>query len=120
MVEILTESHGNILGIKASGMITDDDYKTVIIPALDRVIEGFGSGKFLYYLSDEFEGFDLSAAWDDFKYGVGHADKFDKIALVGGPTWMAHTSKICGHFMKAEVSTFEEEQLEEAWKWLEA
>ena len=120
MIEILPESHGNVIGLKASGKVTDQDYKEVIIPKLDSVLSEFDSGKFLYYLSDEFEGFELGAMWDDLKYGTGHNDKFDKIALVGGPKWMEWTTQVCGHFIKAEMKTFEGDQLDEAWQWLES
>jgi len=120
MIEILPESHDNILGIKASGKVTDQDYKEVIIPKLDSILSKYDKGKFLYYLSDEFEGFELGAMWDDLKYAGGHHDKFDKIALVGGPKWVEWTSKVCGHLVTPEMKTFAEDQLAEAWQWIES
>lgn len=120
MIEILAQSHDNVLGIKASGKVTDKDYKEVIIPKLDDILSEYGRGSFLYYLSNEFEGFELGAIWDDIKYASGHHDKIDKVALVGGPKWIEWTSKICGHLVKAEIKTFEEDQLDTAWQWLES
>ena len=34
MIDILPESQGNILGIRASGKLTDSDYKDVLIPPI--------------------------------------------------------------------------------------
>lgn len=120
MIDILPESHDNVIGIKASGKVTDRDYKEVIIPKLDDVLSRYDKGSFLYYLSDEFEGFELGAMWDDLKYAGSHHKKFDKIALVGGPKWIDWTSKVCGHLVDCEIKTFEDEQLDTAWQWLNA
>jgi hypothetical protein len=119
MIEILPKSHDNILGVKATGKITAGDYETVLIPKLDKLMAEYGKGKFLYFLSEEFEGFELGAMWDDAKYAGGHNDKFDKIALVGGPKWISWTTKIAKHLIKGDLKTFPVDALEEAWSWLE-
>jgi len=119
MLEFLPESHGNVLGVKASGKVTDSDYKDVLIPKMDSLLEENDRGRFLYYLSDEFEGFEFGAMWDDMKYAAGHSSKFDKLALVGGPAWVDWTAKISQHFIKAEIQTFTADELAAAWAWIE-
>ena len=118
MIEILPGSHDNVLGIKASGKVTDADYKNVIIPALDDLLSRYDKANFVYYLSDEFKGFELGAMWDDLKYAGGHHDKFDKIALVGGPKWVEWTSKVCGHIVNTELKTFDDAEINAAWDWV--
>jgi hypothetical protein len=120
MIEVLPKSHDNILAVKASGKVTAEDYEKVLIPKAESLLAEHSRGKFLYYLSNEFEGFELGAMWDDAKYISGHSDKFDKVALVGGPKWIEWTSKISGLFIKAEVKTFSVDQLDEAWNWIES
>ena len=94
MIAILPENHTNLLGIKASGKVPDLDYKEIIIPKLDNLLSCYDKGSLLYYLSENFEGFELGAMWDDLKYANSHHEKFDKIALVGGPKWINWTSKV--------------------------
>ena len=120
MIEILPKSHDNIVGIKATGKVTDRDYKDVIIPKLDSVLSQYDKGNFLYYLADGFEGFELGAMWDDLKYAAGHNEKFSKVALVGGPKWVDWTTKVCGHLVNAEIKTFASDQLDQAWSWVES
>ncbi|MDP8298492.1 MAG: STAS/SEC14 domain-containing protein [Candidatus Tantalella remota] len=120
MINILPESHDNIVGVKASGKVTDADYKDVIIPKLDSVLSEYDKSNFLYYLSDEFEGFELGAMWDDLKYASGHHKKFNKIALVGGNKWVEWSTSVCGHMMNAEIRTFSDDQLSDAWQWVES
>jgi len=35
MIEIMSESRGNLLGVRAIGKLTDQDYQLVLIPALE-------------------------------------------------------------------------------------
>ena len=120
MIEILPKSHGNILGIKATGKVTAEDYETVLIPKLDSLLAENETARFLYFLPEEFEGFEMGAMWDDAKYAGGHIDRFDKIALVGGPKWIEWTTKLSAIFIKGEAKTFHENELDQAWSWLES
>ena len=119
MIEFLPQSHDNVFGIKAVGKVTKEDYETILIPKVNELLAANETVKALYYLSEEFEGFELGAMWDDAKYLGGHSDRFSKIALVGGPKWMEIGTKITGAFMKTEVETFESDKLPEAWTWLD-
>ena len=120
MIEVLSKSHDNVLAVKAVGKVTAEDYETVLIPTLDSLLAEHERGKFLYYLPSEFEGFEMGAMWDDAKYAGGHHNRFDKVALVGGPKWIEWTTKIARIFIDAEVKSFSEEQLDEAWSWIES
>ena len=120
MIEILPKSHDNILGIKASGKITAEDYEKILIPKINDILSEHATARFLYYISDEFEGFEVAAMWDDAKYAAAHNAQFDKVAIVGGPKWIEWTSKLAALFIKAEVKEFGEDQLDEAWSWVEA
>lgn len=69
---------------------------------------------------EEFQGWELEAAWDDAKFGLQHRNDFEKVAVVGGPRWVEWGMKLAAVIMCGEVKTFSEEQLEEAWKWVES
>lgn len=120
MIEILPESAGNILGVKATGQLTDEDYKKTFIPALEKVLKESGKVKALFYMDPDFKGWDLHAMWDDAKFGVKHKDDFEKIAVVGGKKWIDWAVKLDAHFMKGEVKTFSGTELEQAWTWVKA
>ena len=38
MIKVLPESKGNILVLRTTGKLTDQDYKDVLIPRLDSII----------------------------------------------------------------------------------
>ena len=119
MIEILPKSHGNILGVKGMGKLTELDYKDVLIPKLEGIIKEHGKARCLFSMGVDFEGWELNAAWDDAKFGIQHRSDFEKVAVVGGPLWMEWGTKIGSLFMSGEVKTFSKDQLEEAWNWIQ-
>jgi SpoIIAA-like len=120
MITVMPETHGNILSIKASGKLTDQDYKEVYIPMVEAAIKEFNTIRLLFFMDDSFAGWDLSALWDDAKYGMKYKDNFEKLAVVGGAKWIDTGIKLFAHFMEGEVKTFSGDQLAAAWSWLQS
>jgi hypothetical protein len=120
MLTIMPSSHDNIVGVQGTGKVTDQDYQQVLIPQLENVLKNHDKARFLYYLDDNFAGWELGAMWEDTKFGMRHKNDFDKIAVVGGPKWVAWGTKLIGHFMEGQVKTFSPKELKSAWDWLES
>jgi hypothetical protein len=116
MFQKLSESSEKVLGFKVSGKLTDEDYK-VFVPQIEKIIQEFGRISLLLEL-DDFHGWDLGAAWDDFKFGMKHSKDFKRVAIVGDKKWEEWMARLAKPFMKAEVKYFEGSQLQEAWEWL--
>jgi SpoIIAA-like len=120
MIEILPESSGNLLAIKGTDKLTANDYETVFIPALTRLIAEYKKIKVLFYLGEHFHGWELGAAWDDAKFGMSHSKDFAKVALVGGPKWVTWATKVSAHFFKCQVETFEHDDFKTALEWIKS
>ena len=118
MIEIMKASHGNLVGVQASGSLTVSDYEDVLLPHLEKRFEQHGKLRILFYMDPSFTGWDLAAAWEDAKIGLSHWSDFEKIAVVGGPGWVEACMRLFGFLMKGEVRTFGEGELEAAWRWL--
>lgn len=118
MIEFMAESSGRVLGVKASGKLTDEDYTRVLIPRLESLFKEHGKLNVLFYMDETFEGWDLEAAWDDASYGLKHRADFDRLAVVGGPAWVEWCIKLCGFLMKGETKVFPADQLDSAWAWV--
>ena len=118
MIEIMPESEGNVLAVKATGKLTAADYEDVFIPKLKEVIEEQGKARMVFYLSETFEGWELGAAWDDAKFGTKHMHEFDKIALVGGPKWVQWGTRLSAHFIRGQIKSFPVSEIEPALEWV--
>jgi SpoIIAA-like len=120
MVQIMPESDGKIIGVRASGKLTDQDYHDVLIPALEALINQHGKIRLVCFLDEEFAGMEAGALWDDAKFFLPHRDDFEKMALVGGPQWVKVAMKVFAPLMQGDTKVFDGGQLSEAWKWIRA
>lgn len=120
MIEFMSESSSSVVGIRATGKLTDADYKHSLIPKLESLFSEHGKLNVLFYMDKSFEGWDLDAAWDDASYGLRHRADFEKLAVVGGPAWVEWCIKLSGFLMKGEIRIFSADQLKSAWIWLKS
>jgi universal stress protein A len=123
--EVMSQSSGKVLGIKVTGKLSDNDYKNVFLPEMERVLKEQGAMRMLISFDEGFSGFEPGAMWEDMKFGATHlADaakgKFEKIAMVGGSSWERRFGEVFGHLMPGEVKGFTTADADAAWDWLKA
>lgn len=118
MIETLPESEGDLLGVRFTGKLTDEDYDEVLGPAMEGLIEKHGKVKVLCHFDEEFEGWEMGAMWADAKFGIKHRKDFTKLAVVGGPKWIEWGTKAFAPIVEGAVRTFRPDQLDEAWEWV--
>ncbi len=105
------------LSLKAVGKLTHADYE-IINPMIDSALAGIKSPRIKVLVDgSELEGWELRAAWDDFKLGLKHGGEFDKIAIFGNKKWQEYSAKIGSWFISGEVKYFED--LNEALSWIQ-
>jgi SpoIIAA-like len=119
MIEFMPEGSGNVIGIRAGGRLSKKDYEEVLIPRLEQLFKKHGKLDVLIHLEDDFAGWDLAAAWDDASFGLKHRADFEKIAVVGGPSWIEWCIKLFGFMMKGEIRVFPPDRLDDARKWID-
>ncbi len=105
-----------IVGFKLSGKLHDEDYKS-FVPAVNAALASEGKVR-IFAQFEDFHGWDLHAAWDDFKFGVRHYSAFDRIAMVGDGKWEALLVTMCRPFTRAKVKHFNAAEADAAWSWL--
>ena len=118
MIEIMKESEGNIVGIRATGTLTTADYDQVLIPKLEELSRQFDGLRALFYMDRAFKGWDMSAAWANTKLDFQFRGNLEKVAIVGAPAWEEWCVRMASLLMKGELRTFTTDQLDEAWKWV--
>ena len=118
MVEPVAGLPENVLGFKGIGRVTSEDYETVLIPAVEAKLAEHKKLRLLYYLGEEFEGFDVGAMWDDAKVGLRHITAWEKIAIVTDVEWLRGSAKIFGFLMPGHVRVFKNSEIDEAKEWV--
>lgn len=116
MFKILDISKENVIALKVTGKVNAEDYDR-IIPLLDHMIQEYGTVRCLADVST-LEGVKPDAFWKDFWFSIKHANKFEKVAVVGGGPLIEGFSKLSAPFTKAKVKTFDEKEIMAATEWI--
>ena len=107
-----------IVAFNAEGRVTDEDYKTVLIPAIDAALKAHGKLRALVRFGPEYEGYTLHAMLDDTVLGVGHWNDFERAAVVTDVDWIVHGVHLFAPLIPAKVRTFPIGALSEAIAWV--
>ncbi len=118
MIEIISESEGKILVVKATEKLTAGDYEDVFIPKINQLREEYQKVRVVVFLAENFAGWELGAAWDDAKFGIQHRNDFEKLAVVGGSKWVKWATKISSHFMDGQVAIYDIPDFQSAVAWV--
>jgi hypothetical protein len=115
MIKELGDMPPGVLGFEATGTMRAEDYRDVVLPALERAAAG-GQVRFVVVIP-EFHGMSGGAVWQDLKVGVGHLRAWKRIALVTDIEWMSHLTTLSGLMSPGEIRHFPLAQRAEAIAW---
>ena len=115
-VKLERSDDDRILEVRVTGKLVHEDYEQ-FVPEFDRLVKRHGKIRLLFEMSD-FHGWELEAAWDDFKLGVKHFADIERIAMVGDKNWEKWMAAFCRPFTMAKVRYFEGNALDEARRWV--
>ena len=116
MISELDGLPAGVIGFDASGKIAAEDYRDVVLPALEQAART-GDIRFLIVMRD-FDGISGGAVWQDLKMGIEHLHAWKRIALVTDIAWMSHMTDIFGWMTPGETKTFPLDQRDRAIQWV--
>lgn len=95
------------LSLKAVGNLTHADYE-LITPMLESALSQVKYPEVdVLFDGTALDGWELRAAWDDFKLGLKHNNEFRKIAIYGNKNWLKMSAKVGAWFISGEIKYFE-------------
>jgi hypothetical protein len=117
MIQTIEGFPENVVALSASGEVTANDYKDVLVPTLEAALKAHDKIRLLYVLGPSFDGYSAGAAWEDAKVGMKHMTHFERIAVVTDVDWLAKVVRAFGFAMPGEVRVFagSEEQAARSW-----
>jgi hypothetical protein len=121
VVEQLSDLPTGVLGYRATGKLTRDEYRELMKPiyaALER-----GEKLNIYFeLAGGFDGLELGALWEDMKaagsVGLKHRSSWQRMALVTDKDWIRHAAAVAGPLAPGELRVFGPDEAAEAKSWV--
>jgi len=118
MIELLKGFPDNVVAISAHGEVTKQDYETVLIPAVDKALQSHEKVRLLYEIGTEFTSYDASAAWEDFKVGMEHISRWERVAVITDIEWIKHATQLFGFFMPSVMRVYPNAEAAKARLWI--
>lgn len=118
MLKLIEGFREGVVAIAASGRVTGKDYEEVLIPAVEEALGRRGKVRLYYELGREFSGIDAEAAWKDFRLGVEHLSRWERMALVTDVDWIRLAVKAFGFLMPGRLRVFPIAQAAAARDWV--
>jgi hypothetical protein len=120
MIELLKDFPANVVGVVCTGRVTAQDYTRVLVPAVEHALGQNQKVRLYYQVDQDFQAYDASAMWEDFKVGVAHLSRWERIAVVTDLDWIRNTVRIFGFLMPAAVQVFPLSAAAAAREWVVA
>jgi len=118
MIELLRGFPSNVVAISCHGNVSRQDYDTVLVPAVEKALQSNDKIRMLYEIAPDFTGYEAGAAWEDFKTGVEHFTKWDRIAVITDIEWIAGAVKIFGVFLPSTIRVYPPGEAAQARLWI--
>jgi hypothetical protein len=117
MLERLENLPTNVVGVRASGRLSKDDYQGVVQPMFEDLRRQGQRQRFIYQFAPEFEEIEASAAWQDLRVGIQYLRLLERCAVVTDVDWLRQASQFFGAMLPFPVRVFGNAEFAEAVKW---
>ena len=122
MVEKIDDMPAGTIGFRASGKLTSEDYREVLVPTLREAVEA-GEVRMLFVLSD-FEELEPRAWLEDAKTGIELGflkhSAWKRSAIVSDAEWVKKAFRMFAWMTPGEVMVYDLDQEDEARAWVAA
>jgi hypothetical protein len=122
MVERIDQMPAGTVGFRASGKLTREDYREVLVPTLEEAIDA-GEVRMLFVLK-EFEELEPRAWLEDAKVGLELGllkhSAWKRSAIVTDAEWVKKAFRMFAWMAPGEVKVYDLDEEDEARSWVAA
>jgi len=120
MIERLTESTGGVIGFKAAGQLTVEDWEHME-QQIKFLIHSRGKRPIGILVDfSALAAFDLAARWEEMRFLQKHNLNIARMAVVGAHPWEKVSDMFVAEaaLLQAETLYFQQSELHQAWHWV--
>jgi SpoIIAA-like len=118
MIELLKGFPDNVVAVSCRGEVTRNDYDKVLVPAVEKALTAHEKVRLYYEAGPAFAGIDAAAAWEDFKVGMEHFTRWERVAVVTDVDWIKLTMRIFSFLMPGDMRVFPTSDAADARAWI--
>ena len=120
MIDHLSNFPDAVVAFLCKGRVTKADYDFVLVPAVEKALEKHRKVRLYYETAADFAGIDPGAMWEDFKVGMEHLTRWERIAVVTDIEWIKQTMRLFGFLIPGAMKLFSTSEAGQAREWIGA
>lgn len=113
------DSPQNVVAFKATGEITGNDYKSVMAPAVEQLVQQINEINFLFLIDTEIENFTMAGWMEDALMGLKNLGKWNRAAIVTDSEKAISFTNKFSYVVPGEFKGFKKNAFHEAMNWVE-
>ncbi|MGA2083324.1 MAG: STAS/SEC14 domain-containing protein [Holophaga sp.] len=118
MIERLITFPENVLGFIYKGHISKADYDSVLVPAINNALNKQERLRLYVETDATFLGIGPGAIWEDFKVGVEHLKRWERVVVVTDVEWLKNTMRLFSFLMPGAMKAFPVAESARARAWI--
>jgi hypothetical protein len=117
MIHFLENLPTNMVGFKATGEITENDFTDIVMPKVKALIDKTDKLNYLLVLETSVKNFTIGAWMKDAMMGIKHLTKWNRAAIVSDVEAIRNFTDFFSYLMPGEFKGFEHKDLQLAIDW---
>jgi len=118
MIEILKDLPDHVVGFRASGTITKEDYQDVVTPEVARLVKRTDALNFLLLLDTDVANFTAGAWVQEALIGLKNLTKWNRSAIVTDSDGVINFTNGFTYLVPGEFMGFKKENYDAAVSWI--
>jgi len=108
----------NVVGFRATGNVTREDFEQVVMPEVERLIKKTGKLNYLLILDTPLKEFTFGAWMQDVLLGIRHLTQWNRAAIITDSSGLQHFTQIFSALMPGEFRGFDKLDIDVAVDWV--
>lgn len=117
MITQLKDIPNTMVGFRASGEVTKEDFDKIILPAVAELLQRTDELNYMLVLDTPLKNFTLGAWIKDALLGLNNLTKWNRCAIVSDSENINSFTSMFGKVMPGEFKGYKPEQIGEAISW---
>jgi hypothetical protein len=118
MITILPDLPPNVVGLRATGNVTRQDFNAIVMPAIDALASQTDKINYLLLLETDISKFEPGAWMKDALLGLKHLFKWNRVAVVTNQKSVEKFTDIFSYVVPGNYRGFAIDELEAAKQWV--
>lgn len=117
MIQRISSLPDTMVGFRAVGEVTKDDFDQIVIPAVKEIVEKTGQLNYMLVIDTSLQNFTAGAWIKDAILGIKNLTKWHRAAIVSDSEAIKKFTDFFSILIPGEFKGFDHESLQEAIDW---